>query len=70
MRWDCTALFTLRFHEARSVGLANELCVEMICVSSMLGYLSEVTLAPCPCGILTWDVVQDVVAPLTWDRQL
>jgi len=50
------------------VGLANQLCVEMICVSCMLERLIDVTPAPCPYGILTGDVVQDVVAPFAWDR--
>lgn len=50
-------------------GLANHLCMGTVCVSSMLEHLINVTLAPCPCpcGILTRDVIQDVVAPFTWD---
>lgn len=44
--------------------LAHQLCLEMICVTSILEHLSVVAL---PCGNLTSVVVRDVVAPLTWN---
>lgn len=50
------------------LGLANQLCVAMIHVSSKLEHRTDVTPAPCPYGILPGDVVQDVVAPFAWDR--
>lgn len=47
--------------------LANQLRVKTICVSSVLEHLIDVALASFPYGILTRDMVQDVVGPFTWN---